>query len=245
MIHPVQIVGAGPGAADLLTVRAVRCIQEADVILHDNLVSAEILQLCRPEAEKIYTGKKYGDATDPMARQHHIHELMVLHARAGKKVVRLKSGDPFIYGRAAEEVRYLQQQHIPYAVVPGLTAGIAAGSLCQIPLTERNYSNAVLLCTGHTASYDNAQLDALANMLRTGTTLVMYMGLSNLSGVVQKLRIAAGADTIYVTAVSKVSGPGQRAVTATLEKIGDRLAEAALPMPVVFIIGKHAYEVGV
>lgn len=238
--YPVYIVGAGPGAADLLTVRAARCIETADIILHDNLVSPEILALSRPEAEKIYTGKKYGDTIDPMARQQHIHELMVLYALAGKKVVRLKSGDPFIYGRAGEEVRYLQEQGIPFEVIPGVTAGIAAASLCQVPLTERNRSNAVLFCTGHTASYDYDQLDALANMLRTGTSLVMYMGLSNLPKVLEKLQVAAGSETIYVTAISQVSGQQQQLVSATLQEIAGKIEKAALPMPVVFIIGKYA-----
>ncbi|NML40416.1 uroporphyrinogen-III C-methyltransferase [Chitinophaga sp. G-6-1-13] len=239
-IHPVQIVGAGPGAADLLTVRAVRCIGQADVVLHDNLVSADILALCRKDAELIYTGKKYGDAIDPVERQQHIHELMAEHAANGKKVVRLKSGDPFIYGRAAEEVRYLQEHNIAFEVVPGLTAGIAAASLCQVPLTERNRSKAVLFCTGHTANYDFEQLEALANMLRTGTSLVMYMGLSNLPKVIAKLQVAAGAETIYVTAVSQVSAPTQQTVTATLSEIEAALTSRPLPMPVVFIIGKYA-----
>ncbi|HVI45277.1 MAG TPA: uroporphyrinogen-III C-methyltransferase [Chitinophaga sp.] len=240
MLHPVCITGAGPGAADLLTVRALRSIEHADVVLYDNLVSAEILALCRPGTEMIYAGKKYGDQGDPVARQVHINRQMELYAREGKKVVRLKSGDPFIYGRAAEEVRYLREQNIPFEVIPGLTAGIAAASLCHIPLTERNRSNAVLFCTGHTANYDHEQLDALANMLRTGTSLVMYMGLSNLPGVLEKLKLAAGEETVYVTAVSQVSGATQQTVTATLNEIENRLAATPLPMPVVFIIGRHA-----
>jgi uroporphyrin-III C-methyltransferase len=243
VLHPVCIVGAGPGAVDLLTIRAARCIEQAEVILYDNLVSAEILALCKPQAERIYTGKKYGDAINPLTRQAHIHELMVIHAQAGKKVVRLKSGDPFIYGRAAEELRYLQEHQVPYEVVPGLTAGIAAASLCHIPLTERNHSNAVLFCTGHTANYDFEQLDALANMLRTGTTLVMYMGLSNMPAVLEKLQLAAGSETIYVSAISQVSGPQQQTVTATLTEIAAQLLLHPLPMPVVFIIGKHAKSI--
>ncbi|RBL91328.1 uroporphyrinogen-III C-methyltransferase [Chitinophaga flava] len=245
ILHPVCIVGAGPGAADMLTVRATRCIETADVVLHDNLVSDEILALCRPDAERIYAGKKYGDTKDPAVRQQQIHELMRLHALNGKKVVRLKSGDPFIYGRAVEEIRYLQEHHIPFEVVPGITAGIAAAGLCQVPLTERNHSNAVLFCTGHTANYDHEQLDALANMLRTGTTLVMYMGLSNLSVVVAKLLQAAGSETVYVTAVSKVSAPQQQQVTASLQEIEAAIHQAALPMPVVFIIGKYATSIKV
>jgi len=236
----VSIVGAGPGAVDLLTVRALRRLEQAEVVLYDNLVSAEIMALCPPGAVLVYAGKKYGDQRDPEQRQQAINEAMVAHARQGKRVVRLKSGEPFIFGRAAEEIRYLREQQVPYEVVPGLTAGIAAASLTHIPLTERNHSNAVLLCTAHTANYDFEQLDALANMLRTGTTLVMYMGLSNMPQVVAKLQAAVGSDAVYVSAISHVSGSQQRLVTALLPDIEAALAQAALPMPVVFIIGKYA-----
>lgn len=236
----VSIVGAGPGAADLLTLRALRRLEQADVVLYDNLVSAEIMALCAPGAVLVYAGKKYGDQLDPEQRQQAINEALVAYARQGKRVVRLKSGDPFIFGRAAEEIRYLREQQVPYEVVPGLTAGIAAASLVHIPLTERNHSNAVLLCTAHTANYDFEQLDALANMLHTGTTLVMYMGLSNMGRVVETLRVAAGPAVIHVSAISQVSGPGQRLVTALLPDIETVLAQANLPMPVVFIIGKYA-----
>ncbi|GAC1369023.1 MAG: uroporphyrinogen-III C-methyltransferase [Hymenobacter sp.] len=236
----VSIVGAGPGAADLLTLRALRRLEQAEVVLYDNLVSAEIMALCAPGAVLAYAGKKYGDQLDPEQRQQAINEALVAHARQGKRVVRLKSGDPVIFGRAAEEIRYLREQQVPYEVVPGLTAGIAAASLAHIPLTERNHSNAVLLCTAHTANYDFEQLDALANMLHTGTTLVLYMGLSNLGRVVETLRAAAGSETIYVSAISQVSGPGQRLVTALLPEIETALAQANLPLPVVFIIGKYA-----
>lgn len=236
----VSIVGAGPGAADLLTVRALRRLEQADVVLYDNLVSAEVMALCAPDATLIYSGKKYGDHVDPRQRQQEINEAMVAHARQGKRVVRLKSGDPFIFGRAAEEIRYLTAQQVPYEVVPGLTAGLAAASLVHIPVTERNHSNAVLLCTAHTANYDFEQLDALANMLRTGTTLVMYMGLNNMAQVVAKLQAAVGPDAVYVSAISHVSGSQQRLVTALLPDIEVALAQAALPMPVVFIIGKYA-----
>ena len=236
----VSIVGAGPGAVDLLTVRALRRLEQAEVVLYDNLVSEEIMGLCAPSALLVYSGKKYGDQLDPEQRQQRINETMVTYARQGKRVVRLKSGDPFIFGRAAEEIRYLREQQVPFEVIPGLTAGIAAASLAHIPITERNHSNAVLLCTAHTANYDFEQLDALANMLRTGTTLVMYMGLNNMSRVVEKLRVAAGSEAIYVSAISQVSSPGQRLVTALLPDIESALANANLPMPVVFIIGKYA-----
>lgn len=237
----ISIVGAGPGAADLLTLRAWRRLQQAEVVLYDNLVSDEILACCNTAALMQYCGKKCGDSVDPALRQQQINEWMVSYAKEGKKVVRLKSGDPFIYGRAIEEIRYLQQHQVACEVIPGITAGIAAATSCHIPLTERNVSNAVIFCTGHTADYNFEQLDALANMLRAGTTLVMYMGLSNLQRVIEKLQAAAGKEKIYVSAVSQVSLTSQRLVTGELNTIAAMIAQAALPMPVVFIIGKQAW----
>ena len=238
----VSIVGAGPGAADLLTLRALRRLQQADVVLYDNLVSDEILACCSATAQMQYTGKKCGDRLDPVLRQQQINELMVMHARQGKKIVRLKSGDPLIYGRAMEEIRYLQQNQVACEVVPGITAGMAAAASCHIPLTERNICNAVLFCTGHTAAYDFEQLDAMANMLHTGTTLVMYMGLSNLKRIIEKLHEATGKEKIYVSAISSVSLASQQLVTGELHNITTVIEQAALPMPVVFIIGRQAWS---
>jgi uroporphyrin-III C-methyltransferase len=236
----VSIVGAGPGAADLLTVRALQRLQQAEVVLYDNLVSADVLACCPAGALMEYAGKKYGDKVDPMTRQNRINQLMVEYARAGKKVVRLKSGDPFIYGRAIEEIRYLRECGIDCEVVPGITAGIAAAAAYHIPLTERNVSNAVLFCTGHTAGYDLQQLDALARMLHNGMTLVLYMGLSNLQPLLEKLQSIAGDEKIYLSAISQVSMPTQQIVTDDLDHIGAAIEQARLPMPVVFIIGRQA-----
>jgi uroporphyrin-III C-methyltransferase len=235
----VSIVGAGPGAADLLTVRALQRIQQAEVVLYDNLVSAEILACCQPGALLLYAGKKYGDKVDPVIRQNTINELLVQHAREGKKVVRLKSGDPFIYGRAIEEIRYLREHAVPCEVIPGVTAGLAAAASRFIPLTERSVSNAVLFCTGHTAEYGLDQLDALAHMLRTGTTLVLYMGLSNLQPLLEKLKAIAGGEKLYVSAVSQVSLPGEAIVTEELEEVAAAIEQAKLVLPVVFIIGRR------
>ena len=158
-------------------------------------------------------------------------------------MVRLKSGDPFIFGRAMEEIRYLVENNISFEMVPGITAGIAAANLQHIPLTERNRSNSILFCTGHTANYDFEQLEALANMLKTGTTLIMYMGLKNLKEVLSKFKETAKDETFYVSAVSKVSQPEQTIITCTLTETEQLSAIEQLPMPVVFIVGKYAFPV--
>lgn len=242
-VKKVSIVGAGPGDPELLTVRALHRIQNAEVILYDNLVPSTILDLSSTAAIKIYVGRKYADAKDQMERQQHINELMCKYAQQGKNVVRLKSGDPFIFGRAIEEIRYLIEHNIPFELVPGITAGIAAANLQHIPLTERNRSNSVLFCTGHTANYDFEQLEALANMLKTGTTLIMYMGLKNLKQVIEKLKEITQNEKLYISAISKVSHPDQNIVTGTLTEIEQKIEQQQLLMPVVFIVGKYAFPV--
>lgn len=237
----ITIVGAGPGDPDLLTVKALRKIQEAEIILHDNLISEAILNLAAANAKKIYVGRKFGDIQGAMERQDAIHELFLQYAKEGKKIVRLKSGDSFIYGRVMEEIRFLTLHNIPFEIVPGITAGIAAANLQHIPLTERNKTNSVLFCTGHTANYDFEQLDALANMLKTGTTLIMYMGYKNLKEVIQTFKKITQGETLYISAVSNVSQPDESCISGTLEEIEEKLTDYQLPMPIVFIVGKYAY----
>lgn len=239
----VSIVGAGPGDPELLTIRAYKRISQADVILHDNLIPDEILTLA-PHAEKIYVGRKYADPHDQNERQDHINELMQLHASQGKKVIRLKSGDSFIYGRAMEEVRFLTEKQIPFELVPGITAGIAAANFHSIALTERNKSNSVLFCTGHTSNYSFEQWDAISNMLKTGTSIILYMGLKTLSHIIPRLNELVPDETIYISAISKVSYPDEQIVSGTLKDIEQQLSEVNLPMPVVFILGKYAYPLG-
>lgn len=236
----VSIVGAGPGDPELLTIRAHKRISQADVILHDNLIPSEILNLA-PHAEKIYVGRKYADPHDQQERQDQINKLMQLHASSGKKVVRLKSGDSFIYGRAMEEVRFLAEKQIPFELVPGITAGIAAANFHSIALTERNKSNSVLFCTGHTSNYSFEQWDAISNMLKTGTSLIMYMGLKSLHRIIPRLTELAGNEIIYISAVSRVSFPDEQIISGTLNNIEQKLSEADIPMPVVFLLGKYAY----
>jgi uroporphyrin-III C-methyltransferase len=242
-ILPISIVGAGPGDPELLTVKAVKRIQDADIILHDNLISDEILNLASANAQKIYVGRKYGDTHDAMLRQDTIHDLFLQYSQEGKKIVRLKSGDSFIFGRVAEEIRFLTERDIPFEVIPGITAGIAAANSQHIPLTERNKTNSVLFCTGHTATYDLEQLEALGNMLKTGTTLIMYMGYKNLKEVIATFKRITPNETLYISAVSKVSQADETLFSGTLEEMEHNLDIENLPMPVVFIVGKYAFPI--
>jgi len=234
-MHAVAIVGAGPGDPDLLTVKAHRLIKDAQVILHDNLVSDRIMAISR-EAEKIYVGRKFGDTSDQISRQQKINELLESYYRQGKKVVRLKSGDPYVYGRAAEEVRYLTIKKIPFEVIPGISAALAAANIHNIPITERNKSNAMLICTAHTADYSFEQLNGIAHMLKAGNTISIYMGLKSLHRIIPKLLEVCKDDTIPVNAASNVSRSNQSLITGTLGSIEEQIKNSTIQMPVVLII---------
>ncbi|NQY06257.1 MAG: uroporphyrinogen-III C-methyltransferase [Flavobacteriaceae bacterium] len=235
-MHKITIIGAGPGDPELLTVKAHKFITDADVILHDNLVSSEILEL-NTIAEKIYVGRKFGDKSDQISRQDRINKLLHQFQQEGKKVVRLKSGDPYIYGRAAEEARYLKAHEVPFEVIPGITAALAAANTLNIPITERNHSNAMLICTAHTADYSFEQLNGIAHMLKVGNTISIYMGLKSLHRIIPKLLDVCKDKTIPVNAISNVSRENQNIITGTLGTIESKIAESSIEMPVVFIIG--------
>ncbi len=239
--YSVAVVGAGPGDPDLLTVKAHRYIQNADVILHDNLVSDNIM-IINSDAEKIYVGRKYGDTSNQWERQQKINQLLEHYYFEGKKVVRLKSGDPYIYGRAAEEARYLTEKNIPFEVVPGISAALAAANICNIPITERNRSNAMLICTAHTADYSYEQLNGIAHMLKAGNTISIYMGLKSLHKIVPKLLEVCEDETIPVNAISSVSRKEQTMVTGNLGNIEEKITNSNVQMPVVFIIGTIPIE---
>lgn len=234
----VFIVGAGPGDPDLLTIKADRIIREADILFYDNLVTAAVLNL-NERAEKEYVGKKFGDGSNPVERQALINEAMEKAYREGKKVVRLKSGDPFVYGRAAEEVRFLKAKAIPSEVIPGITAGLAAASSLNIPLTERLKSNAFVFCTAHTADYSDEQLNGLAQMLYQGANLVMYMGFTSLKKICKRFSPFVD-ESVYITAVSNVGREEEAYVTCPFSEAPEGILKAELALPVIFIIGKNA-----
>jgi len=152
-------------------------------------------------------------------------------------VVRLKSGDPYIYGRAAEEARYLTNFEIPFKVIPGISAALAAANTCNIPITERQKSNALLICTAHTADYSFDQLKGIAELLKAGNSLALYMGLKSLDKLIPKLIEVCGDSSIPINAISNVSRDNQVLVTSTLENIQEEINANPLEMPVVFLIG--------
>ncbi|PCH76354.1 MAG: uroporphyrinogen-III C-methyltransferase [Flavobacteriaceae bacterium] len=232
----IDIIGAGPGNVKLLTLQAFEALQAADVLLHDNLISQEILDV-NTCAERVYVGRKYGDKENQSDRQDTINSLLFSYYQQGKKVVRIKSGDPYIYGRAGEEARYLKDKETPFNVIPGISAALAAANTCNIPITERHKSNAVLICTAHTADYSFEQLQGIGAMLKAGNTLALYMGLKSLDKLIPILIEITGDPTIPINAISNVSRSNEVLLTATLATIEEAVKNHKLPMPVVFLIG--------
>ena len=235
-VGSVVLVGAGPGEAGLLTLAGLRALQEADVILHDRLVSAEVLELARRDAEKVSVGK---GARDPgTTPQDRIHELMIDHARKGRRVVRLKGGDPFIFGRGGEELEHLRAHGIPYEVVPGVTAAVACGAYAGIPLTHREHSQSLRLVTAHCGeSLDTLDWSALAQERQT---VAFYMGVGGLERIRERLVAHGRAAGTPVAIVENGSRPNQRVVIATLGQLDAAGRDESIASPALVIVGEVA-----
>ena len=228
----VHLVGAGSGDPELLTLKALRVMQKAEVVLYDSLVSEDILDMCALTAEKIFVGKRRANHALP---QEGINELLVKHALAGKTVVRLKGGDPFIFGRGGEELQEVVRHGIHFESIPGITAASAAASRAGIPLTHRDHAQALKFVTAcKKLGAPNNDYDEL---LDSTQTVVFYMGLNRLDEMTQGL-IAAGRDSNTPFAViSHASLPTQQLLIGTLGSIAEQQAEAKLPTPALLIMG--------
>ena len=231
-IGEVYIVGAGPGDPELLTFKALRLMQQADIVYYDALVSPQVLDLCRRDADKVFVGKK---RSNHAVAQLGINELLVNSAKEGRRVVRLKGGDPFIFGRGGEEIESLRAHGVPYQVVPGITAANAAASYAGIPLTHRDHSQSVRFVTGFLKA--GAPNSNFKSFLNTDETVVFYMGLHSLARLTEGL-IEAGrnADT-PIAIISNASMPNQQVLTGTLATIVAQQEKAQLPTPALLIMG--------
>lgn len=229
----IYLVGSGPGDPDLLTFRALRLMQQADVVVYDRLVSAEILELVRRDAELIYAGKQRKKHTLP---QEQINELLIRLAKAGKKVVRLKGGDPFIFGRGGEEIATLMNEGIAFQVVPGITAASGCASYAGIPLTHRDYAQSCVFVAGHLkdGSVDlNWQQLCIPNQ-----TVVVYMGLVGLEYLCAKLIENKCPADLPIALIQQGTTPNQRVVTGTLQTLPKKVLSADIKPPTLIIIGQ-------
>jgi uroporphyrinogen III methyltransferase/synthase len=233
----VHLVGAGPGDPGLLTVRAVELIGAADVILYDRLIPPEALAHARPDAEVVYVGKQ---GEGPQFPQDDTHRLLLEHARAGRRVVRLKGGDPFVFGRGGEEALVLRAAGIAFEVVPGVTAGIAAPAYAGIPVTHRDMASGVAFVTGHEDPDKPESAIDWAALAAFPGTLVFYMGVRTLARIAERL-VAGGRSTSEpVAVVERGTLPGQRTVLATLGDIAEHVQDAGIRAPAITVVGPVA-----
>ena len=230
----VYLVGTGPGDPELLTVKALRLIQNADVVIYDRLVSEGILEQIPSGVTRIYVGKKTGNHSLP---QEEINQLLFNLAEGQRKIVRLKGGDPFVFGRGSEEALWLAQHHIPFEIVPGITAASACTTYAGIPLTHRGLAQGVQIVTGHSQADGPLELDwqALAD---ANKTIVIYMGLANIELITQKLIEAGLAADTPAAAIENGTTARQRRVISTLSNLVVETHEAELQPPVIFVIGQ-------
>jgi uroporphyrin-III C-methyltransferase len=230
----VWLIGAGPGDPELLTLKAARILERADAVVYDRLIGTGVLDLVPRDATRIFVGKAAGAHS---LRQDEINDLLVRLARPGRVVVRLKGGDPFIFGRGCEETAHLLAHGIPFAVVPGITAASGCAAAAGIPLTRRGYATGVRFLTGHCCTEQTLPLN-WQSLADPDTTLVVYMGLANLPEIAARLIEHGLAPDTPAAAIAEGTLPEQRVVRAGLAELAERVRAAHLRAPVLIVIGR-------
>jgi uroporphyrin-III C-methyltransferase len=235
MIGKVYLVGAGPGDSKLITLKAVELLKKADVVLYDRLVSKKILSMISKKAKKIYVGRSVGD---DYKHQESTNDLMVKYAKTKKNVVRLKGGDPIIFGRGGEEAEYLKKRKIKYEIIPGITSGIGSATYSGIPLTHRKYASSVVFVTGHEDQEKQNRKVKWKKLAKSVDTIVIMMGLSRL-GIICKQLIAGGLEkTTPIAVIQEGTTAKHRMVKGTLGTISQKVKREKIKPPSVIIIGK-------
>lgn len=230
----VWIAGAGPGDLSLLTVRTAALLREADVVVYDALVSAEILSQIPPETEQVYVGKRAGNHA---ASQREIQELLLKEAKAGRQVLRLKGGDPFVFGRGGEELEFLEKEQIPVEVIPGVSSAVAVPAYAGIPVTHRDYASSFHVITGHGRQGGDGRID-YHSLVRLGGTLIFLMGMARLGDIVKGLLDAGMERDMPAAIVENGTAAKQRQVISTLSEIEREARHAQIKAPVVIVVGR-------
>jgi len=233
----VYLVGAGPGDPELITVKARRVLGEADVVVYDHLVAPELLELAPPGCERVFVGKKGGQLCRP---QSEIDEMLVSLALGGRTVVRLKGGDPFVFGRGGEEATALAAAGIGFEIVPGVTAALAAAAYAGIPLTHRLHSSSVVLLTGHEDPAKAGGTVQWEDYARLNATLCIYMGMKNLATIARRLEAGGLKASTPAAIVQSATTDSHRRVLGTLGTIAELAAREGLGAPAMIIIGEVA-----
>lgn len=230
----VYLVGAGPGDPKLITMRAVELIKKADVVLYDRLVNKKIISLIPKKAKKFYVGRAVGDNYE---HQDTTNQLMIKYAKSHKTVVRLKGGDPFIFGRGGEEAEHLRKHKIKFEIVPGITSGIGSAVYSGIPLTHRKYSSSVVFVTGHEDPQKKKEQVKWRKLARSAETIVVMMGLSRI-GIISKELVAGGLGrNTPVAVIQNGTSERHRMVVGTLANIADKVRKNKIAPPSIIIIG--------
>jgi uroporphyrin-III C-methyltransferase len=233
----IFICGAGPGDPKLLTVRALELINKSDVILYDRLVGKGIIQLFPKDTEKVYVGRNIGD---PTTHQNKTNELMLEYSKKGRQVLRLKGGDPFIFGRGGEEAEFLKSNNIQFEIIPGITSGIGAAIYSGIPLTHRKYSSSVAFVTGHEDPDKKTPIVKWEKLLDAVDTLVIYMGTEKLETIIGNIRKGNTDEKTKVAIVENGTLHNQRIVTGEIGNIVQKSKDENIRPPAIIIIGeKH------
>ena len=230
-LHPVSLVGAGPGDPDLLTLRALRRLERAEVIFYDALANPAILSLAPPRCRRVDVGKRGGQASTEQMR---IHEQMIRAARQGLRVLRLKGGDPFLFGRGSEECLALRAAGIEYEIIPGITSAMGAAAYAGIPLTHRQMSRSVLFCTGQQAR--NSEAIDWARYAGAADTLVIYMGIAQIAQICAGL-LAGGMPALTPAIAIQWATLEQRQLRSTVQELPAAIARAGIGSPAILIIG--------
>jgi uroporphyrin-III C-methyltransferase len=234
MTGKVYLVGAGPGDHKLITMRAAELIQNADVVLYDRLVSKKIISMIPKKAEKVYVGRAVGDDT---THQDTTNDLMVQYAKSKKNVVRLKGGDPIIFGRGGEEAEFLKSHKIKYEIVPGITSGIGSATYAGIPLTHRKYASSVVFVTGHEDPEKKKEAVKWKRLAKSVDTIVIMMGLSRINVICKQL-IAGGMDKrTPVAVIQNGTTSKQKMITGTVSNIASLVKKNKIVPPTNIIIG--------
>lgn len=234
MAGKVYLVGAGPGDPDLITVKGLRCLQSADVILYDRLVNPELLKQAREGSKLVYCGKLPNYHT---MKQETINHFLVKYAKKGLQVVRLKGGDPFVFGRGGEEAEECRMNEVPFEIVPGITSGIAASAYAGIPVTHRTLSKSFAFITGHQAG-DVAAEHQWSHLAKAVDTICVYMGVSYLSTIAKQLIQNGKSAQTPIALIHWGTFHDQKTVVGTLETIVDRVREAQISNPSMIVIGE-------
>ena len=233
-LYPVYLVGAGPGDPDLLTRKAFRLLREVEVVIYDKLVAPDIIDLVPKGITRIFAGKQ---ARDHFMPQQEINDLLVDLAKAGRKIMRLKGGDPFVFGRGGEEAQYLAAHGVPFEIVPGITSSAGCAAYAGIPLTHRDLSNSVRFITGHTKDVDGLSLN-WSNLADPDTTLVVYMGLTNISDITNQLIMHGLDEKTPAAAINQGTRPNQKLVISTLKNLTRDVTAKNVTGATLLVIGK-------